>query len=101
MDTLLTDDPPVHSRFRALVNKAFSARRVATLKPRIRQISNELIDRFIGDGKVELVSQFAVGLPMAVIADALGASLRHARLQAMVRRRGRSNRRNDRSRAPA
>src|SRR6266481_8487236 len=59
MDTLLTSDPPVHSRFRALVNKAFSARRVATLEPKIRQIANELIDSFIGDRKVELVSQFA------------------------------------------
>ena len=74
MDTLLTNDPPVHSRFRALVNKAFSARRVATLEPKIRQIANELIDRFIGDGKVELVSQFAIGLPLTVIADALGVS---------------------------
>jgi len=72
VDTLLTNDPPVHSRFRALVNKAFSARRVGALEPKIRQISNELIDCFIGDGEVELVSQFAVGLPMAVIADALG-----------------------------
>ena len=74
MDTLLTSDPPVHSRFRALVNKAFSARRVATLEPKIRQIANELIDRFIGDGKAELVSQFAIGLPLTVIADALGVS---------------------------
>jgi cytochrome P450 len=72
MDTLLTNDPPEHSRFRALVNKAFSARRVATLEPKIRQIANELIVSFIGDGKVELVSQFAIGLPLTVIADALG-----------------------------
>src|SRR5713101_1324054 len=72
MDTLLTSDPPVHSRFRALVNKAFSARRVATLEPKMRQIANELIGSFIGDGKVELVSQFAIGLPLTVIADALG-----------------------------
>jgi cytochrome P450 len=72
MDTLLTNDPPAHSRFRALVNKAFSARRVATLEPRIRRIANGLIDSFIGDGKVELVGQFAIGLPLTVIADALG-----------------------------
>lgn len=74
MDTLLTSDPPVHSRFRALVNKAFSARRVATLEPKIRQVANELIDSFMGDGKVELVSQFAIGLPLTVIADALGVA---------------------------
>ena len=74
MDTLLTNDPPSHFRFRALVNKAFSARRVLTLEPKVRQISNELIDRFIADGEVELVSQFAIGLPLTVIADALGVS---------------------------
>jgi cytochrome P450 len=74
MDTLLTNDPPVHSRFRALVNKAFSARRVAALEPKVRQIANELIDCFIGDGQVELVSQFAIGLPLTVIADALGVA---------------------------
>ena len=72
VDTLLTNDPPAHTRFRALVNKAFSARRVATMEPGVRTIANELLDRFIGDGRVELVSQFAVGLPLSVIADALG-----------------------------
>ncbi len=83
MDTLLTNDPPAHFRFRALVNKAFSARRVATLEPKVRQISNALIDRFIGDGKVELVSQFAIGLPLTVIADALGVA--HSDMDAFKR----------------
>jgi len=72
VDTLLTNDPPAHTRFRALVNKAFSARRVATMEPAIRKIANDLVDRFIADGRVELVNQFAVGLPLTVIADSLG-----------------------------
>jgi cytochrome P450 len=71
-DTLLTNDPPSHTRFRALVNKAFSPRRVATMEPKIREIANRLVDGFIGDGHVELVGQFAVGLPLTVIADSLG-----------------------------
>ncbi len=71
-DTLLTNDPPSHTRFRALVNKAFSARRVAGMEPKVRSIANDLVDRFIGDGRVELVAQFAVGLPLTVIADSLG-----------------------------
>ncbi|HUA32160.1 MAG TPA: cytochrome P450 [Candidatus Binataceae bacterium] len=83
MDTLLTNDPPAHSRFRALVNKAFSARRVATLEPKVRQIANALIDRFIGAGKVELLSQFAIGLPLTVIADALGVP--HSDMEAFKR----------------
>jgi cytochrome P450 len=72
VDTLLTNDPPAHARYRALVNKAFSARRVASLEPSVTQIANDLIDAFIADGEVELVQQFAVPLPLTVIADALG-----------------------------
>ena len=73
-NTLLTNDPPSHTRFRALVNKAFSPRRVATMEPKIREIANTLVDAFIGDGRVELVAQFAVGLPLTVIADSLGVA---------------------------
>lgn len=73
-NTLLTNDPPAHRRFRSLVNKAFTPRRVALLEPSIRTIASELIDSFIGAGRVELVHQFAVPLPLTVIADALGVS---------------------------
>ena len=71
-NTLLTNDPPSHTQFRGLVNKAFSPRRVAQLETEIRAVANDLIDGFIGDGRVELVTQFAVGLPLTIIADALG-----------------------------
>jgi cytochrome P450 len=72
VDTLLTNDPPAHTRYRVLVTKAFSPRRVAALEPNVREIANELVERFAHDGKVELMHQFAVGLPLTVIADALG-----------------------------
>jgi cytochrome P450 len=71
-NTLLTNDPPDHRRYRGLVNKAFTPRRVAEWEPTIRTITTELIDSFIDDGRVELVQQFAVPLPLTVIADALG-----------------------------
>jgi cytochrome P450 len=74
VSTLLTNDPPSHTRYRSLVNKAFSARRMAQLEPSIRLIAKQLIDAFVDHGKCELVSQFAVGLPLSVIADALGVS---------------------------
>ncbi len=74
VNTMVTNDPPGHSRYRSLVNKAFSARRVAAMEPSIRAIANELVDAFIDDGEVELVSQFAIGLPLTVIADAFGVS---------------------------
>jgi cytochrome P450 len=72
VNTLLTNDPPSHTQFRALVNKAFTPKRVAQLEGEIRQIANDLVDRWVDGGRVELVSEFAVGLPLTVIADALG-----------------------------
>lgn len=72
VNTLLTNDPPSHARFRGLVNKAFSARRVAGMEGGIRTIANELFARFKDRGDVELIHEFAVPLPLTVIADALG-----------------------------
>jgi cytochrome P450 len=72
VNTLLTNDPPSHTQFRALVNKAFTPKRVAQLEGEIRQIANDLVDRWVDGGRVELVNEFAVGLPLTVIADALG-----------------------------
>jgi cytochrome P450 len=56
VDTMLTADPPEQKRFRSLVNKAFSLRRVRALEPRMQEISNQLIDGFIGDGHVSTAS---------------------------------------------
>jgi cytochrome P450 len=72
VNTLLTADPPEHERFRALVNKAFSASRVNKMQGSIRQIVDELIDSFIDKNSCEFVSEFAVPLPIRVIADQLG-----------------------------
>jgi cytochrome P450 len=76
VDTMLTEDPPVHRRYRGLVNQAFTARRVATLEPDITKIANDLIDEFIGAGRCELVAAFCGPLPMTVIADQLGVPRR-------------------------
>jgi cytochrome P450 len=70
--TLLAADPPAHTYYRGLVNKAFLPRRVAHLEEEITRIALDLVDRFIDRGRVELVGELAVGLPVTVIADALG-----------------------------
>ncbi|MEH2166269.1 MAG: cytochrome P450 [Nostoc sp.] len=72
MNTLLTADPPEHERFRALVNKAFTSERVNKMSELIEQIVDELIDSFIDRSKCEFVSEFAVALPVKVIAQQLG-----------------------------
>lgn len=69
---LLSADPPDHGRQRRLVNTAFGPRRVASMESDIEAIANRLIDGFIDRGEVELVREFAVGLPLTVIAKALG-----------------------------
>ena len=69
---LVNADPPLHQRQRNLVNRAFTPRRVSEAEPAIRQLAEELVDTFIGHGEVELVGQFAVPLPLSVIADRLG-----------------------------
>lgn len=71
-DTLLSGDPPSHTRFRSLVNRSLSPNRVAKWEPVIRKVVDELIDDFIDAGKVELVSQFAQQVPLIAIAMVLG-----------------------------
>lgn len=72
VDTMLTADPPEHKRFRGLVNKAFTPRRVNKLEEEIERLAHELIDAFAADGRLEVLSQYAVPIPLTVIADQLG-----------------------------
>lgn len=71
-DTLLTADPPVHTRFRKLVNLAFSMKRVDAIEADIRAIAEGLVDAFPADGCIDFVRDFAVPLPVAVIASQIG-----------------------------
>ncbi len=71
MPILIMMDPPRHTRMRALVNRAFTPRRIAELEPRVRQIAGELLDAWQG-GPVDLVASFAGPLPTIVIAELLG-----------------------------
>ncbi len=72
VNTMLTADNPEHKRYRGMVNKAFTPRRIKVIAPSIEKISSDLIDGFIQDGCVEVLSQFSVELPLSVIADQLG-----------------------------
>ena len=70
--TMLTADPPDHTRFRGLVAKAFNPRTIAAMEPFVRQIVTELVDAWGDRPSVEFVSEFAVPLPVRVIATMLG-----------------------------
>ncbi|MEU9701189.1 cytochrome P450 [Streptomyces sp. NPDC047981] len=68
---MLTADPPEHTRLRKLVSRAFVPRRMELLRPRIQEITDELIDALPEHGEVNLM-EFAFSLPMRVICEFLG-----------------------------
>lgn len=72
VDTLFTTDPPDHRRFRRLVTRAFSVRRVQQMAAGIAALAGELLDACLAGPQVEWVSAFAVPLPLTIIADQLG-----------------------------
>ncbi|MEU4840692.1 cytochrome P450 [Nocardia testacea] len=72
-DSLLSMDPPEHSRLRKLVAKAFTGRRVAELRPRTREIVDEKLTALEQAGApADLVEGFALPLPVTVICEMLG-----------------------------
>jgi cytochrome P450 len=69
---MLNSDPPDHERLRKLVNKAFTARRVEQLRPRIAAITAGLLDDMSTRREVDLLASFAFPLPITVICELLG-----------------------------
>jgi cytochrome P450 len=65
-------DPPVHTRLRGLMNKAFTTRAIDGLAPNIQAIVDDLLDRVAGQGRMDAIRDFAYPLPATVIADMLG-----------------------------
>src|SRR5881394_1435461 len=74
---MLQADPPDHTRLRGLVVKAFTARRVEDMRPRIQEIVDENLDRIIPQGKMDLIEDFAFRLPVTIICDMLGIPEEH------------------------
>jgi cytochrome P450 len=65
-------DPPRHRQLRSLVAHAFTQRRIAELEPRIRQITDSIIDSLQVEETIDIVACLAFPLPVAVIGDLLG-----------------------------
>jgi cytochrome P450 len=71
--SILSLDPPDHSRLRRLVTKAFTVRRIEELRPRAQQIADGLVDAMLAAGPpADLVEGFALPLPVTVICELLG-----------------------------
>jgi len=72
VSTMLTEDPPSHSRYRGLVSRAFTPRRIDDLEPEIRAICSELVEDFGRAARVDFLGGFAVPLPVRAVAAVLG-----------------------------
>ena len=70
--SLITSDDPEHNRVRKLINRGFTPRQVKALAPHIRQITNEVIDEIQARGEIEFVEDFAIHVPLIVIAELMG-----------------------------
>jgi cytochrome P450 len=69
---LVFSDPPVHTRLRRLVSRAFTPKRIRELEPRIREFTNRLLDRAAAKGDLDVMADLANPLPVMVIAEMLG-----------------------------
>jgi cytochrome P450 len=76
--SLLELEPPVHTRLRGLVNRAFLSRQVERLRPRLVSLCNDLIDGFEAKGEVDLLPAYATPIPIIVICELLGAPVEMA-----------------------
>jgi cytochrome P450 len=70
--SMLTADPPYHTRLRTSVSRAFTARRVEDLRPRVQEITDQLIDAMAPLGEADLIAEFALPLPVQVMCELLG-----------------------------
>jgi cytochrome P450 len=72
LSTMFTMDPPRHRQMRNLVSVAFTPATVHRVLPRIRSIADELLDRVVAKGEMDVVADLAYPLPVTVIAELLG-----------------------------
>jgi cholest-4-en-3-one 26-monooxygenase len=69
---MLNMDPPLHTRYRRLVNKGFTPRMVRDLEQSIHRVTDGIIDDVIETGEADFVTQLSAELPLQVIAELLG-----------------------------
>jgi pimeloyl-[acyl-carrier protein] synthase len=70
--TILFEDPPDHTRLRALVSKAFTPRAVEALRPRVEELVEGLLNDARERGRMDAIPDLAIPLPVLVIAEMLG-----------------------------
>lgn len=72
MPIIVESDPPLHTRIRRPISRAFTPRVTAEMAPRIRAVAEELLDSFAHEGEADIVDRFAWPLPLRVIGELVG-----------------------------
>lgn len=70
--SMLSVEPPEHTRYRKLVSSVFTPRAVAALKDRVQDTADALLDELVDAGTVDVVERYCSQLPVAIISDILG-----------------------------
>ena len=73
---MLDLDAPDHTRLRALVHKAFTPSLIARMRERVQTLADELLDRVMYEGEMDLIEDYALPLPMTIITEILGVPAR-------------------------
>ncbi len=70
--SMLRIDPPDHTRMRKLTSKVFVPRRIEGIRPRIQQLTGDLLDKMAAGAQADLIEQYASPLPVQVMCELLG-----------------------------
>ena len=70
--SIISMDDPEHTRQRRLINRGFTPARVRAITDHIRELSNEIIDEVADRGRLDFVEDFAIHVPLIVIAELMG-----------------------------
>lgn len=69
---MLQADPPDHTRLRSLVRKVFSPRVIKNITPLVHSVVGEVLEKASREGGLEVVTDLAFRVPIAVICELLG-----------------------------
>jgi cytochrome P450 len=72
--TLQRSNPPKHTRYRRIIDRAFNVKQVRNLQPRLEEVVQGLIDKFIDRGECDFIEEFAFPFPGTIIAELIGLS---------------------------
>jgi cholest-4-en-3-one 26-monooxygenase len=70
--SIISMDDPEHTRQRRLINRGFTPARVRAITDHIRDLSNQIIDEVAHRGRLDFVEDFAIHVPLIVIAELMG-----------------------------